>query len=253
MKLASAALRGEVRVRDCSLDFWGDMRVAKLPYRFVGAARLGEVRIAGCDEFAQRRCILYIWWSWGKKAGLPSFFGYKEGFKEIDSGFGTILFVFIYIEVSEESMFGYGEGAPVHIGEVVARRCGPTIVIELLWHFGVVYQLRSRRLRRDREWTDSRQLSQPRWRRARAGFLWRSSWAEVSLLDALFAESCFIVATADIGATEVCQFQEDRVKQARCNFLVQHIAFHASFEVISGVCSSNSIRSRFDCWEFSKI
>ena len=60
------------------------------------------------------------------------------------------------------------------------------------------------------------------------------------------------MATADIGATEVCQFQKDLVKQARCNFLVQHIAFHASFEVISGVCSSNSIRSRFDCWGFSQ-
>ena len=129
MKLASAAFRGEVRVRDCSLGVWCDMRVVKLPYRLVGAARLGKVRIAGCDEFAQRRCILYIRWSWWKSAGLPSFFVYKEGFKEIDPGFGTILFVFIYIEVSEESMFGCGEGAPVHIGEVAARRCGPTIVI----------------------------------------------------------------------------------------------------------------------------
>ena len=74
------------------------------------------------------------------------------------------------------------------------------------------------------------------------------------LLDAVFAESCFIVATADIVATEVCQFQEDRVKQARCNFLV-----HASFEVISGVCSSNLFKfvllgsSEFEFAEFSKF
>ena len=32
-----------------------------------------------------------------------------------------------------------------------------------------------------------------------------------------------------------------------------NITFHASFEIISGVCSSNSTRSRFDCWGFSKI
>ena len=31
------------------------------------------------------------------------------------------------------------------------------------------------------------------------------------------------------------------------------IAFHASFEIISGVCSSNSTRSRLDFWGFSKI
>ena len=35
-------------------------------------------------------------------------------------------------------MVGYGEGAPVHIGQAVARRCGPTLVIKVLRRFEVV-------------------------------------------------------------------------------------------------------------------
>ena len=42
------------------------------------------------------------------------------------------------VDVSEEFRFDYGEGAPIHIGEDVARRCGPTLVIELLWRFEMV-------------------------------------------------------------------------------------------------------------------
>ena len=66
------------------------MRVAELPSRFVGAARLVEVRIAGYAEFSQRRCILQNWCSWWGRAGLPRDFVYKEGFKDIESGFDTI-------------------------------------------------------------------------------------------------------------------------------------------------------------------
>ena len=68
---------------------------------------------------------------------MPSVFVYKEGFKEIESGFGTILLLLNYTDVSEECMFGYGEGAPVHIGEEAARCCGRTLVIELVC-FGMV-------------------------------------------------------------------------------------------------------------------
>ena len=39
-------------------------------------------------------------------------------------------------------MIGEGDGAPVHIREDVARRCGPTLVIELLWRFEMVREWR---------------------------------------------------------------------------------------------------------------
>ena len=68
-----------------------------------------------------------------------------------------------------ELMFGFGEGAPVHISEDAAWCCGPTLMIELLWRFEMVRPFRSSLLRRDRERTGPRQLRQPKWRSARAG------------------------------------------------------------------------------------
>ena len=78
------------------------MRVAELRTRFVGAARLGEVRIGDYAEFSQRRCIFQNWQSWWGRAGLPRVFVYEEGFEKIESGFCTISLLFDYTKVNVE-------------------------------------------------------------------------------------------------------------------------------------------------------
>ena len=90
--------------------------------------------------------ILQNWHIWWGRASWPNYF--------------------IHAEQTETE---YGEGAPVHISEDAAWRCGPTLVIELLWRFEMVRPFRSGRLRRNRECTGPRQLRQPKWRSARAG------------------------------------------------------------------------------------
>ena len=56
----------------------------------------------------------------------------------IQGNFCTIFGDGLYPKVSEEFMLVYGECAPIHISEDVARRCCATLVIELLWHFDLV-------------------------------------------------------------------------------------------------------------------
>ena len=71
----------------------------------------------------------------------------------------------------------------------------------------------------------------------------------MKILDALFAKSCFIVATADIVATAVCQFQKDRVEQAWCNFLVQHFRDISTADMIAvKVCHLQKDRNAQAWW-----
>ena len=75
-----------MQVRDCSLDvggfYSGNMVVAEAPSGRAGAARSGDVQIAGYDELVG--------------ASLPRVFVYDVRLWEIESGFDMILSVSNY-------------------------------------------------------------------------------------------------------------------------------------------------------------
>ena len=121
------------------------VEAARSQTRLAGAALLGKVRVAGHAEASHNRCF-----------GVENLQHWSRYFLSYHNG-------------NVELMFGFGEGAPVHISEDAAWCCGPTLEIALLWRFEMARPFRSNLLRRDRECTGPRQLRQPKWRSARAG------------------------------------------------------------------------------------
>ena len=83
-----------MRERDCSLDDGGlcvgDVVFAESQARLVGAARSGEVRVAGHTELSRfrnsGRKFLEYWQNRRGRAGLPGFFDYDVGIEEIETG-----------------------------------------------------------------------------------------------------------------------------------------------------------------------
>ena len=82
--------------------------------RLAGAALLGEVRVAGHAEASHNRCF-----------GVENLQHWSR-------------YCLSYHKDNVELMFGFGEGAPVHISEDAAWCCGPTLMIELLSRFDMV-------------------------------------------------------------------------------------------------------------------
>ena len=139
-----------VRERNSSLGTgglcFGDVVFAARRGRLAGAALLGEVRVAGHGEVS-----------------------YNRRFRIQNLQHRSRFFSSYHKDNAEQIFCGSGEGAPVHISEDAAWRCGPTLVIESWWHLEMVRPSRSRFLRRDRERTGPRQLRQPKWRSTTAG------------------------------------------------------------------------------------